>query len=924
MFARWRGSAFYIALLASGLLLLGCAAKDPESLLREGQALREQRDYKGAIIHFKNALQANPQMADARLALGLTYLDTGDALSAEKELRKAKAAGIRAVDVALGLARAQIMLGQPQKALDELNAAAPTTADQRAQVETLRGDANLALGKPEVARRHYASAQQAVANFPPALGGIAKTHLVEQDFAAANAAIVHALARAPQSAELWVLKGDIARSQNDNRSARESYEKALGIDPQHLVAQANLISTEIVLGDLKSAQTRIDQLRKRYPESPMVFYHQGLLEFRAGQYPQAMNSAARALRVLPEHVPSMVLLGATQFLTGSYAQANKSFIRVLDKQPRHAYARKLLIASLLKLNDPKRALDAARAGLELSPEDPQLLALAGSAYSGLGDSAKAADFLKAAVARDPKSADLRTDLGLTLLATGDDVAGIAELRHATRLEKGTGRAAITLMATQLRQRQFDQVLATANELRRNGTNDAQIANLEGLAYLGKNDLARARERFAEALRLNPTFIDAAANLAQLDLRSNNPAAARKHFEQILAQEQNNVPAMLALARMEGQAKNFSAATQWLERARAVKPPAVEPRLLLARYYIETREPKKALVFANEAKSIAPTNPEVLDVLGSAQLAAGDPAAAALSFAAMVNENPSSALAHFRLGSAYLTQRRWNEAISSLNRARALKPNDFDIESTLAAAHLHAGNPDKALEIARSLREKRPGLAAAYLLEGNIYLSQRKSAEAIQAYQKAFDLNPSGLAATSLFRARLLAGQNAAAFAGLQDWVAKHPKDALSRMTLADAHYATHNFRAAAATYEEVLRNHPNSVLALNNLAASYLELNDARALATAERAQRLAPDNPGVLDTYGWALLKAGQAKQAAKVLQKAVNNAPASPEIRYHYSVALLQSGDKTRARRELEALIGSGKPFPQLREAQDLLQRI
>lgn len=924
MFAKWRGTAFCIALLTSGLLMLGCAAKDPESLMRAGQELREKRDYKGAIIHFKNALQANPQLADARLALGLTYLDTGDALSAEKELRKAKAAGIRTVDVTLGLARAQMMMGQPQKALDELAATAPTTADPRAQVETLRGDANLALGKSEAARQHYASAQQAVANFPPALGGVAKAHLIEQDFPAANAAIVNALARAPQRVELWVLKGDIARSQNDNRSARESYEKALSIDPDHLVAQANLISTEIVLGDLKAAQSRIDQLRKRYPESPMVFYHQGLLEFRAGQYPQAMASAARALRFLPEHVPSTVLLGATQFLTGSYAQANKSFIRVLDKQPRHAYARKLLVASLLKLNDPKRALEAAKAGLELSPDDPQLLALAGSAYSGLGDSTKAAEFLKAAVARDPKSADLRTDLGLSLLATGDQVAGIAELRHATRIEKGAGRAAITLMATQLRQRQFDQALATASELRRNGTNDAQIANLEGVAYLGKNDPARARERFAEALRLNPTFVDAAANLAQLDLRSNNPGAARKHFEQILAQDENNVPAMMALARMEGQAKNFPAATQWLERARAVKPPAIEPRLMLARYYIETREPKKALLYANEAKAIAPTNPEVLDVLGSAQLAAGDLAAAALSFAAMVNENPASALAHFRLGRTYVAQRRWNEAISALGRARSLKPNDFDIEVTLAAAHLQAGSPDKALDIARGLREKYPKLAAAHLLEGNVYLSQRKSAEALQAYQKAFDLSPSGLAATSIFKARLLAGQNAAAFAGLQEWVAKHPKDALSRMTLADAYYGTRNFRPAATTYEEILKNHPNSVLALNNLAASYLELNDARALAIAERAQRLAPENPAILDTYGWALLKAGQAKRAVKVLQKAVNNAPASPEIRYHYSVALLQSGDKNRARRELEALIASGKPFAQLREAQDLLQRI
>lgn len=923
MLASWSRHAVCFALLASGALLLGCTPKDPEALLLEGQALRQKRDFKGAIIQFKNALQANPQLADARLVLGLTYLDTGDALSAEKELRKAKAAGTGGAEVDIGLARAQLMMGQPQKALDEIKATAPATALQRAQIETLRGDANLALAKPDLARQYYASAQQAVANFAPALGGVAKSHLLGQDFAAANAAITSALASAPESVELWILKGDIARSRNDNATARQAYEKALSIDPDHLIAKFNLVSAELLLGDIKSAQTHLDQLRARYPENPMVFYHQGLLQFRTAQYPQALNSAARALRVLPEHVPSMVLFGATQFVTGAYAQAAKSFIRVLDRQPQHIYARKLLVATLIKLKDPKRALDAAKAGLELSPEDPQLLALAGSAYSALGDPAKAAQFLKAAVERDPKSAELRTDLGLSLLATGENLAATAVLQQAARLDKEGGRAAIALITTQLRQRQYDQALASAAELRRGGTRDAQIANLEGIAYLGKKDLSRARQSFAEALRINPTFIDAAANLAQLDLQAKNPAAARKHFEQILVHDKNNVAAMMALARFEGQAKNFAAATQWLERARAVKPASIEPRLVLARYYLQTREPKKALAIANEAKAIDPSNPEVFDVLGSAQLATGDLANALLTFTAMVSENPESALAHLRLGTTYLAQRQWNEAITELNRAKALKPDDFDIQAALVVANLRAGNADSALSIARSLREKKPSLAAAHMLEGNVYLSQRKSAEALQAYQKAFDLNPSGMGATAIFQARMLSGQHAAAFAGLQQWLATHPKDVISRMTLANAYFATKDFRSAASTYEEVLKIQPNSVLALNNLAASYLELNDSRALAIAQRANRLAPDNPAVMDTYGWALVKAGQAKQAVGTLQKAVGKAPDSPEIRYHYSVALLKNGDKDRARRELEALIALGKPFAQLREAQDLLQK-
>ena len=914
--------ALCAALLSVSLALNGCAPKDPQALLLEGEMLRQKGDNKAAIIQFKNALQANPDLGNARLALGLTYLDSGDALSAEKELRRAKTAGIGGVDVNVGLARAQLMLGQPQKALDELKEGVQANAKQRAEVEALRGDAHLALGKPELARSFYAKAQQVVPNFPPALGGIARSHLVEKDLSGAEAAIQRALAAAPDSPELWTLKGDIARARNDNLMARGAYEKATAIDPNQMVAQFNLISTQLVLGDTGSAQKNIERLREVYPEHPMTFYHQGLLQFRIGQYPQASNSAARALRAAPEHIPSLVLLGASQFASGTYAQASKSFIRVLELQPDHAYARKLLVATLIKMKDPKRALDFAKAGLELAPSDPQLLALAGSAYGALGESAKAAQLLHTAVERDPTSAELKTDLGLSLLATGNIPDATSTLQQAAKLEKQGSRAATALIGTLLQQGQYDDALAQISELQRSGGTDAQIYNLQGIAFLGKKDLVKARQSFSEALRLNPTFVEAASNLAQLDLHAKDPAAARKRFQTVLANDKNNVAAMMALARMEGKARNYAAATQWLERARSVKPASIEPRLMLARYYLETRDQKKALALANEARAIDPQSGEAFELLGSAQLAAGDLANARLTFAAYVNEFPQSVSAHYRLGTTNLALRRWSDAIVELSRARALKPDNFEIESALAAAYLQSGKQDQALEIARALRTKHPSLPAAHILEGNVYLAQRKSADALQAYQKAFDLNPSGLAATLIFQARMQSGQSAAALAGLQQWVASHPKDWRSRLSLATAYFEQKDYPAAAKVYQEVLKIQPDNVVALNNLAASYMGSNDTRALAVAQRAYQLAPEDPSVMDTYGSALLKNGNAAQAVGVLQKAAAKAQQSPEIRYHYSMALLQNGEKQRARRELEAVVGLGKPFPQLREAQDKLQ--
>ncbi len=60
-----------IFVLAASLVLTACTAEDPQRFVEEGRALYENKDYSGARVQYKNALQLNPRLAEAYYGLAL-------------------------------------------------------------------------------------------------------------------------------------------------------------------------------------------------------------------------------------------------------------------------------------------------------------------------------------------------------------------------------------------------------------------------------------------------------------------------------------------------------------------------------------------------------------------------------------------------------------------------------------------------------------------------------------------------------------------------------------------------------------------------------------------------------------------------------------------------------------------------------------
>jgi putative PEP-CTERM system TPR-repeat lipoprotein len=278
----------------------------------------------------------------------------------------------------------------------------------------------------------------------------------------------------------------------------------------------------------------------------------------------------------------------------------------------------------------------------------------------------------------------------------------------------------------------------------------------------------------------------------------------------------------------------------------------------------------------------------------------------------------------RLAAAHLAAKDEAAAAADMKRALELDPNYLPALLGRVDMAIRAKRFDEALAYARDMQKLKEHAAIGHNIEGDIVLSQGKTAPAIEAYDKAFALNKSPELFIKSSRTMLVAGKVKEAKARITQWVQKNPNDVPASLLLSDIYLMEKAYKPAIASLEALQKRVPNNPLILNNLAWAYQKENDPRALETAEQAYKLASNNAGVVDTLGWILLEQGNASRALPLLQAAQKLAPNSPEISYHLAVGLNKSGDKQGARKELTKLLENNKNFPQQTEAQLLLKSL
>lgn len=923
--SRWVWGAFASAALFLGVLGLVVfqPQKSVQELMSEAATFQERGDHVSASILLKEIVGREPENVEAQLKLGRAYVATGALVDAEAAIKRAQELGAPREETIPAIAQLLIDLERHDDALKMLGGGSLDFGKASgASIALLMGKAYLGVGNTVEARTQFTIARNDLPG--PAMIGIARVMALEGDADGSRQLIDEATAKYPNTVEAWIAKGDSLRGRGKDDEAIAAYRAAEALAPGSVEAIVSGAITHIGQGQMEEAQRQLRKARAVSPNSHHLRFANAVLAFNEKRYDECREWLNSILGVLPKHLPSIYLAGVLSLSLGHLEQAEVAFNDYLSMLPGSVDARKMLATVLLRKQRPQAAVDVVAPLADLDVKDPQFLLVAGEAYLQVGDTARARELLAKAARLDASNYAVLTTLGRVQMAEGATDTAIADFEKAIALKPKDPypyrRLAVMLMA----RGRVDDALGIVDSLQRTMPESPEHHWLRGLAHELKKDESRARTSFEAALKADPSFLPAAAALAQQAHSRGDAAAARSLIEGVLKASPGSVDAVLTLARMDFREGKLEKALTAVARLADDKPDVTAVQVMLAELQWRAGQKDAALNTARRVRETNPRDPRAAELLGGMQFESKDLGGAVQSFTAMVNARPKYVRGRLMLAEAQVATGQHRAAIVTLQEALTLGATRPEVFLMLGSLLLQEKQFTEALSVAEKAKRQLPKRSTGLQLEGETRLSQGDAKLALAAFQAASRVEATERLQVYLHHAESQVLGREAPMDSLLKWIATRPNANVARLYAADALVRSGRVPEAIPIYQGLLNKDPGNHVIINNLADAMVRQGDPRALEFAQKAYQARPNDAVTAATLGAAFLSLGKIGEALLAFQNAVKLDPKDPEIRYQLALALVKAGDRARAKVELAEVISSGRTFPHLADARELARKL
>ncbi|MGD9600840.1 MAG: XrtA/PEP-CTERM system TPR-repeat protein PrsT [Gammaproteobacteria bacterium] len=919
-------------------ILVACTGQEsPEVLRKRAEEAYAKKEVRAAVIDLKSLLEMAPKDGQARWLLAQCYVDLGLGAAAAKELRAAEGLGIQ--DDRMGVIQTRVLLLQSEyekvvdqaigDATDENDPLAALPPDIRSELIALRGRAHAALGQYEQAHASFNAALQINPHEPEAKIGLAEDRFRQEDHEGARKLLREVVTHEPSHAAAWSALGGMELQLQNVEAA----ETALGNAIQHGVAPTlDLYRRALARIELKKyadAQADLQALGKQSPGFYERHFAQALLEARQENFKAAVEALQPAFNGNPKYIWPRYLSSFALYKMGQRERALEDMKIFLGEYPGYVPAQKLYAKMSLDADDVSTAKSALEIALAADENDVETLRLLAMVYGRQGKFADQTRLLDRIVALAPESEAARAELGASLLASGDETRGLAELAAARKLAPESIRSDAAMIAYYGSKGLWKEAQQVAEELAQRRKDDPTPRNLLGGIYRAQRDPARARAYFEEALALDSANKVALSNLASMAVADKKYSEARQYFERIIASHPDDLPTQLRLAKLDGVEEKLPDMVARLKKLIDAHPQATQPRLALARYHLFSGQFDEVNSALGPFGSKESTDPWVLDVLGRSRLALNQPAEAAQLFEKLTRIEPKLAEAQYLLGRALALTGDETNSRAAIEKAATLNPSHFGALLSLARLAIASDNAGTAAPLVDRLESIAPRNAEVATVAADLAALRGQSDESQKLYERAFELDANPQTLITLASERWRAGAREEAVKILGTWLESHPKDIQARTALASSYAQLDQPERAVAEYQKVLEHEPKNVLVLNNLAAALVESNPKRAVEYAEQATSIAPTFEAALDTLALAQMKSGDTAQARRTSDRLFKNADRASldgDYYYHRALVLQAAGATSEAALALQdgLALPPGQAITRRAEAEALLRSL
>ncbi len=925
-----------LRLLAAALvigLLVACdesgpiAGGTPEEHIQKAQEHRGKGELRAGIIEVKNALQQDVRNVAARFLLGQLYLEMGDAAAAETELVRAAELGADPVDLMEPLGRARLAQGKYFEILDQPVLDVDAPPEIRASASVIRGNAYRGLGRIDEALIELRGAADLDPTNAGAFTGLARIAMEKDDLEQAERDLAGAMAAAPEDFDVLALKGDIEYAKKDYAASEATFQDLVDRRPDNLFPLIPLARAQIAGNRIDEAVANLEKALAVSPNHRSAQYLRALAAHQVKDYKTAGEFSKRVLGLDPNHLPSLMLAGSSSFAEGEFEQAARYLGSYLANVPDNDVARRIYGATLLKLGRGRDAVRTLEPLVDEETDDAELLAMIGAAAVQSRDFRRGRKYFERVAGLKPGDPEALVHLGTIRIGLGDADRGVRELEQAIALDPKLDRAAVTLFAAHLRERRFEQALTVAQGVQKASPDKALGFTMAGIALTSRRDYQAARAAFRKALDVEPGAEDASENLANLEMRGGNPDAAREALLATLEHRPDSVRLMLRLSAIEGGRKNWEESRAWVEKAIAADEGAVAPRVALARLHLREGNAELALDATRGFRQSHPDNPDLLTVVGQAQLLAGQPEDAAVTFRSLVRIEPESVDAHYLLATTYRTLGDGRRLRQEVEKILQIQPDHLPAKLTLVSLLIDQRETERAVPLLAEIKRASGETMRVLDLEGRLAISERRfeDALAILTRAKRKQAQPNRTRTLMLASAQWGAGRHDDALDTIEQWLAGIPDDHATRLTLGTRYLGLGRWEKARDHFAVVVEKVPDNWAARNNLAWTLMKMGETgQALIQAQKALELSEDSPEVMDTAGVVLLELGSVAAALDLLRRAADQRPDSGDILVHLANALVKNGEIDEARDVLNRVLAENLPLSDREEATALLEKV